>query len=158
MGNFNQACCQTVSRSRRMRSEGGDCMLLKLIKLVCTIATSMMISDWLGKMILSTKPLQAVLSVSNLSSACSGCLLTPREIAIKTGRTRSLSPCGVCKVLHHCSDVSSSIRLVSWALTDRNVELWIQRITRRNAGACKLSTRPPASPPLPIYRPKQSVR
>jgi len=100
-------------------------MLLKLTYLVCTIATSMMTSEWLGKNILSTKPLQAVLSVPNLSSACSGCLLTSREIAIKTGRTRSLSPCGGCKVLHYCSHVSNSIRLVSWALTDRNVELWI---------------------------------
>jgi hypothetical protein len=84
-------------------------MLLKLSKLVCTPATSMMTSDSLGKSVLSTKPLQAVLSVPNLSSACSGCLLTPREIAIKTGRTRSISPCVRCSVLHYCSDVSKSI-------------------------------------------------
>jgi len=63
-------------------------------------------SDGPGKGVLSTKPLQAVLSVPNLSTACSGCLLTPREIAIKTGRTRSLSPCGGCNLLHYCSDVS----------------------------------------------------
>jgi hypothetical protein len=74
-----------------------------------TVATS----DSLGKSVLSTTPLQAVLSIPNLSSACSGCLLTPREIAIKTGRNRSLSPCVGCNVLHFCSDVSKSIQLVS---------------------------------------------
>ena len=81
-------------------------MLLKLIKLVRGILSTVMPSDSLGKSVLSTKPLQAVLSIPNLSSACSGCLLTPREIAIKTGRTRLLSPCGGCNVLHYCSDVS----------------------------------------------------
>jgi len=96
-------------------------MLLKLTKLVCTLATSMMTSDSLGRIVLSTKPLQAVLSVPNLSTACSGCLLTPREIAIKTGRTRSLSPCGGCKVLHYCSDVSGSVPLGSNGLMNRSV-------------------------------------
>jgi hypothetical protein len=65
------------------------------------------LADRLGGSVLSTKPLQAVLSVPNLSTACSGCLLTPREIAIKTGRTRSLSPCQDCKLLKYCSDVSA---------------------------------------------------
>jgi hypothetical protein len=64
-------------------------------------------SDRLGQSILSTKPLQAVLSVPNLSTSCSGCLLIPREIAIKTGRTRSLSPCSGCNVLYYCSDVGA---------------------------------------------------
>jgi hypothetical protein len=84
-------------------------MLLKHTKLVRLFAATVKNSDKLGKSILSTRPLQAVLSVPNLSSACSGCLLTPREIAIKSGRTRSLSPCGGCNVLHYCSDVSELI-------------------------------------------------
>lgn len=81
-------------------------MLRRLTKLVRLKLSTVMTSDSLGKSVLSTKPLQAVLSVPNLSSACSGCLLTPREVAIKTGRTRSLSPCVGCNILHYCSDVS----------------------------------------------------
>ena len=60
-----------------------------------------------GKSVLSATPLQAILSTSNLSSTCSGCLLTPREIAIKTGRSPVLAPCTRCSILHYCSDVRS---------------------------------------------------
>jgi hypothetical protein len=97
-------------------------MLLKLIELVRPLSTTLIDSDSLGKSVLSTIPLQAVLSVPNLSSACSGCLLTPREIAIKSGRTRSLSPCVACNVLHYCSDVSEFILLSSHLLTARSAE------------------------------------
>jgi hypothetical protein len=97
-------------------------MLLKLIKLVRPLSTTLIDSDSLGKSVLSTIPLQAVLSVPNLSSACSGCLLTPREIAIKTGRTRSLSPCVGCNVLHYCSDVSDIHDLPNLGLTARSAE------------------------------------
>jgi hypothetical protein len=100
-------------------------MLLKLINPVRTPPTIVATSNPLGKSILSTKPLQAVLSVPNLSSACSGCLLTPREIAIKTGHTRSLSACGGCYVLYHCSDVSDIHDLPNLGLTGRSAELWI---------------------------------
>jgi hypothetical protein len=61
-----------------------------------------------GRTVLSASPLQAVLSIPNLPSACSGCLLTPREIAIKIGRSRSLSPCEECGVLHYCSEVRNT--------------------------------------------------
>lgn len=98
-------------------------MLLNLSKLVRLFVAAAINTDKLGKSILSTKPLQAVLSVPNLLSACSGCLLTPREVAIKTGRTRSLSPCRGCNVLNYCSHVSDSIQLVSQRLTDRSAEL-----------------------------------
>jgi len=81
-------------------------MLRTPIKLARLLSSLENVSDGPGKGVLSTRPLQAVLSVPNLSSACSGCLLTPREIAIKTGRTRALSPCGGCNLLHYCSDVS----------------------------------------------------
>ena len=97
-------------------------MLLKLINPVRPLPTTVVPSNPLGNSVLSTKPLQAVLSVPNLSSACSGCLLTPREIAIKTGRTRSLSPCVACNVLNYCSDVSEFILLSSHLLTARSAE------------------------------------
>lgn len=60
----------------------------------------------IGGVIYTTGPLQAVPSSSQISRVCSGCLLTPREIEIQTGKAPILSACPGCNVLRYCSPVS----------------------------------------------------
>jgi hypothetical protein len=117
-------------------------------------------ADTSGATLLSTAPLQAALSNQNLSSTCSGCFLTPREIEIQTSQRSSLVPCSKCQTLYYCSQVCGRSALMIWSeLIARNAARTIPKTTKMNARYSRPSISErirPVHPPM--YPPSLSGR
>jgi hypothetical protein len=120
----------------------------------------LIVTDTSGATLLSIAPLQAALSNQNLSSSCSGCFLTPREIEIQTSQRSSIAPCSKCQTLYYCSEVCVSCVLTTQSgLIIRNAVRTISKTTKMNARYSRLSISEGLRPDHhPMYLPSLSGR